>query len=115
MVKKISFVYIDLTKDVLITITLSVMIGEDTLTVSPTAFPSVVVMCLIVSIVLPLFLSSLQLARDHPEIIYGENFYKLSRRRQVLGRIGIVLMAFINPALFIKAYLSNQGKLKFQD
>ena len=82
MVKKISFVYIDLTKDVLITITLSVMIGEDTLTVSPTAFPSVVVMCLIVTIVLPLFLSSLQLARDHPEIIYGENFYKLSIRRQ---------------------------------
>ena len=115
MVQKISFAYIDLTKDISITITLIILLGEDTLTVSPTAFPSVVVMCLIVSIVLPLFLSSLQLARDHPDIIYGENFYKLSRRRQVLGRIGIVLMAFINPALFIKAYESNQEKLKFQD
>merc|ERR1712020_67253 len=114
-VRQISNMYIDLTKDILITATLLIMIGIDTIIVSPTAFPSVVVMCLIVSIVLPLLLSSLQLARDHPDIIYGENFYKLSRRRQVLGRIGIVLMALINPALFIHAYESNQQQLKFQD
>ena len=115
MVQKISFVYIDLTKDISITIALLSMIKINTIIVSPTAFPSVVVMCLIVSIVLPLLLSSLQLARDHPEIIYGEDFYKQSRWRQVLGRIGIVLMAFINPALFIHAYESNQQQLKFQD
>jgi len=115
MVKKISFAYIDLTKDISITTTLLFMIGIDTLIVFPTAFPSVVVMCLIVSIVLPLLLSSLQLAKDHPDIIYGENFFKQSRWRQVLGRIGIVLMAFINPALFIHAHESNQEQLKFQD
>merc|ERR1719278_2326356 len=57
----------------------------------------------------------LQLAKDHPDIIYGENFFKQSRWRQVLGRIGIVLMAFINPALFIHAHESNQEQLKFQD
>merc|ERR1712020_231286 len=107
--------YIDLTKDILITATLLIMIGRDTIIVSPTAFPSVVVMCLIVSIVLPLLLSSLQLARNHPEIILGEDFFQQSRWRQVLGRIGIVLMAFINPALFIHAYESNQQQLKFQD
>ena len=114
-VRQISFVYIDLTKDILITATLLSMIGMNTIIVSPTAFPSVVVMCLIVSIALPLLLSSLQLARYHPDIIYGEDFYKQSRWRQVLGRIAIVLMAFINPALFIHAYESNQEQLKFQD
>ena len=115
MVQKISFVYIDLTKDILITATLLNMIGPYTIIVSPTAFPSVVVICLILTIVLPLLLSSLQLARDHPDIIYGEDFYKQSRWKQVLGRIGIVLMAFINPALFIHDYESNQEQLKFQD
>ena len=115
MVQKISFVYIDLTKDVSITITLLLMIEIDTIIVSPTSFSSVVVMCLISTIVLPLLLSSLQLARDHPEIIYGEDFYKQSRWRQILGRIGIILMAPINPALFIHAYESNQELLKFQD
>merc|ERR1712020_538926 len=114
-VRQISNMYIDLTKDILITATLLIMIGRDTIIVSPTAFPSVVVMCLIVSIVLPLLLSSLQLARNHPDIIYGEDFYQQSRWRQVLGRIGIVLMALINPALFIHAYESNQQQLKFQD
>ena len=114
-VRQISFVYIDLTKDILITATLLSMIGIKTLIDSPTAFPSVVVMCLIVSIALPLLLSSLQLARYHPDIIYGEDFYKQSRWRQVLGRIAIILMAFINPALFIHAYESNQEQLKFQD
>ena len=103
------------TKDILITATLLAMIGIDTIIVSPTAFPSVVVMCLLVTILLPLLLSSLQLAKDHPDIIYGEDFYKQSRWRQFLGRIGIVLMAFINPALFIHAYESNQQQLKFQD
>ena len=114
-VRQISFVYIDLTKDILITITLLSMIGINTIIVSPTAFPSVVVMCLIVSIVMPLLMSSLQLARDHPEIIYGEDFYNQSRWRQVLGRIGIVLMAPVNPALFVHAFESNQQQLRFQD
>ena len=113
---KFRFSYIDLTKDVFITVTVLVLIGgPQTLIDSPTAFPSVVVMLLIASIILPLLLSSLQLARDRPEIIYGEGFYTQSRWRQNLGRIGIVLMAYINPALLISAYESNQEKLKFQD
>ena len=107
--------YIDLTKDVFITVTVLILIGgPQTLIDSPRSFPSVVVMLLIASIILPLLLSSLQLARDRPEIIYGEGFYTQSRWRQNLGRIGIVLMAFINPVLIIRAYESNQEKLKFQ-
>ena len=86
-VKQISFVYIDLTKDISITTTLLFMIGINALIVSPTAFPSVVVMCLILTIVLPFLLSSLHLARDHPDIILGEDFYKQSRWRQVLDSL----------------------------
>ena len=115
MVKKISFVYIDLTKDISITATLLLSIGITTVIDSPTAFPSVVLMFLFVSIVLPFLLSSLQLAKDHPDIILGEQFSTQSRWKQVLGRIGIVLMAFINPALFIHAYESNKEQLNFQD
>ena len=114
-VRQISFVYIDLTKDISITATLILTIGITTVIDSPTAFPSVVVMCLFVSIILPFLLSSLQLAMDNPHLILGEKFSKQSRWKQVLGRIGIVLMAFINPALFIHAYESNQEQLKFQD
>ena len=77
-VKQISFVYIDLTKDISITTTLGFMIGINALIVSPTAFPSFVVMCLILTIVLPFLLSSLQLARNHPDIIYGEDFNNMS-------------------------------------
>ena len=114
-VMTVLFVYIDISKDLLITFTLLFLIGGlQTLIEFPTVFTSAVVISLLASIFVPLFLSSLQLARHNPDMIFGENFYKLPRWKQNLGKLGIVLMCLINPALLVLAYESNQEKLRFQ-
>ena len=114
--KKIAFVYIDITKDTLITVTLIILTGGvDSLIEFPTVFTSVVVFSFIGSIIIPLVLSSVQLAVSHPDMIYGEQFSKFPKWKQILGRFGIVLLSFFIPAILIQQYEKNQEKLKFQD
>ena len=114
--KQISFVYIDITKDVMITFTLIILTGGfESLFEFPTVFTSAVVFSFIGSIIVPLILSSAQLAKNHPDLIYGDNFYQLTKKKQILVRFGIVLMSFIIPAILIQIYEKNQELLKFQD
>ena len=114
--KQISFVHIDISKDVMITFTLIILTGGfESLFEFPTVFTSAVVFSFIGSIIVPLILSSAQLAKNHPDMIYGDNFYQLTKKKQILVRFGIVLMSFIIPAILIQIYEKNQELLKFQD
>ena len=112
--REILIVYVNLTKDILISCALLAAIGGPlTLIYFPTAFPSVVVIMFLLSVLLPSAVASLQLARDQPDVIYGDNFYKQPRWRQNLGRLGIVLLTPIIPVFLIEADDSHQRKLQY--
>ena len=86
LTQKVAFSYLDLTKDVSITVTLIILYGgPDTLLESPTAFPSVVIFCLLASIILPLFLCSLQVSLTHFVILKKRIVCDV----QILNNIGI--------------------------
>ena len=115
-VRHISFVYIEITKDFLITYTLIIHIGGfDSLIEYPRVFTSAGVMSLLCSIIIPLVLSSARLAKNNPEMIYGDNFGKMTKRKQILWKIGIILMSIFIPAILFRRYQKNKDLLNFQD
>ena len=64
--------------------------------------------CMLVSIVHPLCLSTLHLAINNPGMVFGRNISSLRDRR--LMQVGVCLLALVNPLLLINVMESNRNK-----
>ena len=108
---RVQMSFIDLFKDLFITMILLATIGGvSTLVEFPTIFNTTYVMCMLVSIVHPLCLSTLHLAINNPGMVFGRNISSLRERR--LMQVGVCLLALVNPLLLINVMESNRNKMR---
>ena len=76
--KTISFYYLDVFKDFGLLTTIFVAAGSMSIFDFPTKFTSVVIFCFLFSVLVPLFISSIHLAKNFPEVYLGVKKKNLS-------------------------------------
>ena len=109
---EISSYIIDVYKDIFILVTmLSVAGGVGAAMSYPDKFPSVVIICSALTIIIPILISSIHLAINNPGIVF-DKFDEKDPKKLLVMRIGIILLSFLNPVLIIKAYESMKQKIK---
>ena len=91
----------DLAKDTVVTISLLIIVGGPSAIYHfPTNFSSVVVMCFAATIILPMWMSSLQLAINNPYLIF-HFMGKSAKRIKKIVMIFFCIFSPINPILLI--------------
>ena len=104
-------VYSDVFKDCYIVVTIFYIIGGiNSFLAFPTNFTSVLLLCLAASVLLPLLLSSLQLAIENPEMVFN-----MERRRGLDGtriamQFSVFIFLFLNPVFLLHVYQLNEKK-----
>ena len=104
--------YLDFFKDTFLLAVIFYLVGGfKSMIYFPTKFTSVIVYCFLGANVLPLFLSSIQLARDNPDMVFKQH-ENVSTFRKFMLRILIVFLSFLNPLILINALEANKEKVK---
>merc|ERR1719318_2213886 len=107
-VKEVSTIYIDLSKDFLLVISITMAIGGiSSLIDFPTKLTSIVVFCFLASILFPLLMSSLLLAEE----AIDESTESSSRKEKIYIFMKFILLSFLNPMILIDQYETNKEKL----
>ena len=101
---------IDLFKDSFLVLSIFGTIGGiETLINFPREFPSVVVIIMALTIILPVLLSSITLLLRDPTVIFTPLFenFPTSSKLKYYAQFQIFLFSFFNPALLVNAYNEN--------
>merc|ERR1711994_270261 len=106
------FTMVEISKDFILAFTILIMTGGPSALLSfPTKFTSTIVLCLLVTIFLPLAFSTLGLAMDDPEVILKP--YKISNRfNRFTIQAFVFIFSILNPILMVNSKNENDRKLK---
>ena len=107
--------FTDFFKDTYLLYTIILAVGGvKAVFVSPQLFTSVIVWSLFLSITIPLFLSTLDLAINNPTMIYMRTEKVVSRSLLSLMRLGVLVCSILNPIFLISLYESTQKSLRLK-
>ena len=76
----------------------------------PDKFPSVVIICSALTIIIPILISSIHLAINNPGIVFSKRDEEDTKRIMKM-RVCIILFSFLNPVFIINAYESTKQKI----
>ena len=108
--------YTDLVKDTLLFITiLNINGGVKPLLEFPTKFTSIIVIFLWSSIMLPLLISSIHLAKNNYQMIYsGCNLSIMTKTKSFLLKVGVVLLSVFNPIILLYSFENLKEKTRLE-
>ena len=113
---KIELQYLDIHKDTFLVASLYFVVGGYQAIVNfPTNFSVVVVVCLFMSIVTPLFFATLHLVVHNPFLIFSStnlNKYKTGGCRHFMMILGCFLLSAFNPIFLMSAYEGAKEKTR---
>ena len=97
--------YSDLIKDTYIFITMYTLNGGvKPLIDFPTNFTSVIVFSFGASIVVPLLMASIHLAKNNHQIVYRGWKLKLTKTKCFIMKLGVIIFSFLNPVIIMNSY-----------
>ena len=103
--------YSDIFKDIyLLLILVKINGGVSTLYEFPWKFSSMIIMCMATTIVVPLLISSIQLAISNPGLIFNSN--RKDKWSVRFMRVGVILTCFVNPIILKIADEHIQEKIR---
>ena len=107
--------FTDFFKDTYLLYTIILAVGGvKAVFVSPQLFTSVIVWSLFLSITIPLFLSTLDLAINNPTMIYMRTEKVVSRSLLLLMQLGVLVCSILNPIFLISLYESTQKSFRLK-
>ena len=105
---------VDLYKDIFILIIMITMAGGlQAVLMFPTKFSSVVIICSVITIIIPLLISCIHLAINNPGIVFN-NYDSSSQLKTFAMRIGVIFLCVLNPIFIINAYETLHEKTRKQ-
>ncbi len=103
--------YSDIFKDIyLLSILLKINGGPRTLYEFPWKFSSMIIICMAITIVVPLLISSIQLALSNPGLVFNSKAKEKWFVR--LMRVGVILTSFVNPIILKVAHENINAKIR---
>ena len=103
----IGFLYLDMIRDIAVIVALLGIVTISSIFIHPTVFASQIIWLLVLSVVLPLLATGIQIAKKYPFIIFGYRVHShfeqnpVGRCKLVLVQMLIVLLAVFFPAFLI--------------
>ena len=108
---KISSTYADMFKDTFLTVSLMIITGGlRNVLLYPTQFTSVIVLGLSASIIVPIFLSSVNLALSNPFLIFSS--LNLHQGRRSVAILSCVACSVLTPILLIVSYQHGKERMR---